>query len=55
MWLQNASVGAAVFRVAAEDPDDPRTPEGSLVYRFLEDGKTGSDASHFNLSECLHC
>ncbi|KAJ1528348.1 hypothetical protein ONE63_006768 [Megalurothrips usitatus] len=47
---ENASVGSPVFRVVATDPDDPKTPEGTLVYRFLEDGKTGSDASHFSIN-----
>ena len=47
---ENASVGSMVFRVVATDPDDPKTPEGTLVYRFLEDGKVGSDAYNFNMN-----
>ncbi|KAE8743505.1 hypothetical protein FOCC_FOCC010892 [Frankliniella occidentalis] len=47
---ENASIGSPVFRVVAADPDDPKTPEGMLVYRFLEDGMTGSDASHFSIN-----
>lgn len=36
--LENSKVGTAVFQVEAEDPDDPNTPNGKIVYSFLDDG-----------------
>ena len=27
-----------MFQVKAEDPDDPTTPNGKIVYSFLDDG-----------------
>lgn len=35
---ENSKVGTAVFQVEAEDPDDPSTPNGKIVYSFLDDG-----------------
>lgn len=36
--MENSQVGTAVFQVEAEDPDDPTTPNGKIVYSFLDDG-----------------
>ncbi|KAK4297363.1 hypothetical protein Pmani_030214 [Petrolisthes manimaculis] len=36
--LENSKIGTAVFQVKAEDPDDPNTPNGKIVYSFLDDG-----------------
>lgn len=36
--MENSKIGTAVFQVQAEDPDDPNTPNGKIVYSFLDDG-----------------
>ncbi|XP_064094597.1 protocadherin Fat 1-like [Macrobrachium nipponense] len=36
--MENSKIGTAVFQVEAEDPDDPTTPNGKIVYSFLDDG-----------------
>ncbi|CAH0386133.1 unnamed protein product [Bemisia tabaci] len=41
---ENASIGTPVFKVVASDPDDPNSPEGRLMYSFLQDG---SDSLNF--------
>lgn len=33
---QNSKAGTAVFQVTAADPDDPNTPNGKLLYSFLD-------------------
>ncbi|KAK3851902.1 hypothetical protein Pcinc_041481, partial [Petrolisthes cinctipes] len=38
--LENSKIGTAVFQVKAEDPDDPDTPNGKIVYSFLDDGSS---------------
>lgn len=45
---QNSKIGTAVFQVQAEDPDDPNTPNGKIVYSFLDDG---SDNGVFEIGE----
>lgn len=40
---ENASVGAPVFQVIANDPDDANSAEGQIRYKFLEDGKLGDE------------
>ncbi|KAK8401064.1 hypothetical protein O3P69_002684 [Scylla paramamosain] len=44
--MENSKIGTAVFQVEAEDPDDPSTPNGKIVYSFLDDG---SDSSIFEI------
>ncbi|KAF2368301.1 Cadherin [Trinorchestia longiramus] len=34
--LENSKAGTAVFQVSAVDPDDPNSPNGKLVYSFLD-------------------
>lgn len=46
--FQNSKIGTAVFQVQAEDPDDPNTPNGKIVYSFLDDG---SDNGVFEIGE----
>ena len=46
--LQNSKKGTAVFQVKAIDPDDPNTPNGKIVYSFLDDG--GEDGA-FSIGE----
>lgn len=36
--MENSKVGTAVFQVEAKDPDDPTTPNGKIVYSFLDEG-----------------
>lgn len=47
---ENSTVGSPVFQVIASDPDDPNLPKGRIVFRFLEDGNFGKDASAFRIS-----
>ncbi|KAG8229142.1 hypothetical protein J437_LFUL009211 [Ladona fulva] len=46
----NSAIGSPVFKVKATDPDDPNTPNGRIHYRFLDDGKSGSDAMAFSIN-----
>ncbi|XP_063220299.1 cadherin EGF LAG seven-pass G-type receptor 3 isoform X2 [Bacillus rossius redtenbacheri] len=34
---ENSSIGSPVFQVKAADPDDPNTPNGKILYKFLND------------------
>ncbi|XP_046392719.1 cadherin-23-like [Ischnura elegans] len=47
---ENSPIGSPVFKVKASDPDDPNTPNGRIYYRFLDEGKTGSDAMTFSIN-----
>ncbi|XP_071439918.1 cadherin-87A [Hetaerina americana] len=47
---ENSPIGSPVFKVKATDPDDPNTPNGRIYYRFLDEGKTGSDAITFAIN-----
>jgi hypothetical protein len=46
---ENSTIGSPVFQVLASDPDDPNLPNGKIIFKFLEDGNFGSDASAFNI------
>ncbi|XP_076056440.1 cadherin-87A-like [Oratosquilla oratoria] len=35
---ENTKKGTVVYQVQAHDPDDPRSPNGKVVYSFLDDG-----------------
>jgi hypothetical protein len=35
----------------ASDPDDPNTPNGRLSYKFLDNGKFGTDNLAFSIGE----
>lgn len=35
---ENSPIGTSVFQVIATDPDDPRTSNGKVTYKFLEEG-----------------
>ncbi|GLG95415.1 Cadherin-87A, partial [Gryllus bimaculatus] len=45
---ENSSIGSPVFQVVAVDPDAPNTPNGKIIFKFLEDG---TDALAFNIDE----
>ena len=36
--VQNATAGTKVFQVVANDPDDPNTSNGKIVYSLPDDG-----------------
>lgn len=46
--FQNSPIGSPVFQVKANDPDDPKTPSGTLIYRILDDT---ADAEAFEIDE----
>ncbi|XP_058795727.1 cadherin EGF LAG seven-pass G-type receptor 3 [Phymastichus coffea] len=48
---ENSTIGSPVFQVVASDPDDPNLPNGKIMFKFLEDGNFGSDASAFKIDE----
>ncbi|KAK6620930.1 hypothetical protein RUM43_011229 [Polyplax serrata] len=40
---ENASVSTPVFQVVATDPDNAKSAEGQIRYKFLDDGKLGNE------------
>ncbi|KAF4531725.1 hypothetical protein B566_EDAN008938, partial [Ephemera danica] len=46
---ENSTLGSPVFQVVASDPDDPNTMNGRLTYKFLDNGKFGTDNLAFNI------
>lgn len=47
---ENSTIGSLVFQVVASDPDDPNLPNGKIMFKFLEDGNFGNDASSFSIN-----
>lgn len=47
---ENSTIGSPVFQVVASDPDDPNLPNGRIMFKFLEDGNFGNDASMFSIN-----
>ncbi|KAM7355169.1 cadherin 74A isoform 1-T1 [Cochliomyia hominivorax] len=45
---ENSPIGTPVFQVKANDPDNPKTPSGTLFYKILDDT---SDSEAFEIDE----